>query len=159
MTKTLGKLLGTLSNEVAKEVDFEAQPEPFDGIEIGAVAWQVVNLEVVPIESLGFVPSGVVHDEQSTFGVHRGNLFCQKIQVILEDIGIDSIKNHRATFATGRTYRAHDVGADMVSEIRHFRTAAPSAPAPPRTRIALNPAFVDKPYFESRIGLPKPQLL
>ena len=33
MTKTLGKLLGALSNEVAKEVDFEAQPEPFDWIE------------------------------------------------------------------------------------------------------------------------------
>ena len=51
MTKTLGKLLGALSNEVAKEVDFEAQPEPFDWIEIGAVAWQVVNLEVVPMQS------------------------------------------------------------------------------------------------------------
>ncbi len=71
MTKTLGKLLGALRNEVAKEVDFEAQPEPFDWIEIGAVAWQVVNLEVVPIQSLGFVPTGVVNDEQSTFGVQR----------------------------------------------------------------------------------------
>ena len=82
MTKTLGKLLGALSNKVAKEVDFEAQPEPFDWIEIGALAWQVVNLEVVPIQSLSFVPTGVVNDEQSTFGVQRGNLFCQEIEVI-----------------------------------------------------------------------------
>ena len=72
MTKTLGKLLGALSNKVAKEVDFEAQPKPFDWIEIGALAWQVVNLEVVPIQSLSFVPTGVVNDEQSTFGVQRG---------------------------------------------------------------------------------------
>ena len=118
MTKTLGKLLGALSNEVAKEVDFEAQPEPFDWIEIGAVAWQVVNLEVVPIQSLSFVPTGIVNDEQSTLGVQRGNLFGQEIEVILEDIGIDSIKDHRAAFATGRTHRPNDVGADMVSEIR-----------------------------------------
>jgi hypothetical protein len=145
VTKALGKLLGTLSNEVAKEVDFEAQPEPFDWIEIGAVAWQVMNLEVVPIQSLGFVPTGVVNDEQSTFGVHRGNLLCQKIKVILEDIGIDSIKNHRAAFATCRTHRPNDVGSYMVSEIRHFRPVAPSAPAPPRARIALHPAFVGKP--------------
>ena len=145
MTKTLGKLLGALSNEVAKEVDFEAQPEPFDWIEIGAVAWQVVNLEVVPIQSLRFVPTGVVNDEQSTFGVPRGNLFCQEIEVILEDIGIDSIKNHRAAFATGRTHRSKDVGSDMVAEIRYSRPAAPSTPAPPRARITLNPAFIGKP--------------
>ena len=145
MRKTLGKLLGALSDEVAKEVDFEAQPESFDRIEIGAVAWQVVNLEVVPMQSLGFMPTGVVNDEQSAFGVQRGNLFCQKIEVILKDIGIDSIKNHRAAFAAGRTHRSNDVGSDMVSEIRHFRSAAPSAPAPPRARIALYPAFVGKP--------------
>ena len=145
MTKTLGKLLGALSNEVAKKVDFEAQPEPFDRIEIGAVAWQVMNLEVVPIQSLSFVPTGVVNDEQSTFAVHRGNLFCQEIEVILEDIGIDSIKNHRAAFATGRTHRSKDVGADMVAEIRDSRPAAPSAPAPPRARIALHPALIGKP--------------
>jgi hypothetical protein len=33
-----------------------------------------VDLEVVPIESLGFVPAGVVNDEQSAFGIHRGTL-------------------------------------------------------------------------------------
>ena len=61
MTKTLGKLLGALSDKVVKEVDFEAQPEPFDWIEIGALAWQVINLEVVQIQSLSSVPTGVVN--------------------------------------------------------------------------------------------------
>ena len=50
MRKTLGEFLGALSDEVAKEVGFEAQPKPFDGIEIGAVARQVMNLEVMPVE-------------------------------------------------------------------------------------------------------------
>ena len=59
--------------------------------------------------------------------------------------GIDSIKNHRAAFATGRTHRSKDVGSDMVSAIRDFRPAAPSAPAPARARIALHPAFIGTP--------------
>ena len=145
MTKTLGKLLGALSNEVAEEVDFEAQPEPFDRIEIGAVAWQVVNLEVVPIQSLSFVPTGVVNDEQPAFGVRCGYLLGEMIEVILEDIGVDSVKNHRAAFSGSRTHRSKDIGSDMVSEIRHFWPATPRAPAPPRTRIALYPALVGKP--------------
>ena len=49
MTKTLGEYIGALSDEVAEEVGFEAQPKPFEGIEIGAVARQVMHLEVVPL--------------------------------------------------------------------------------------------------------------
>jgi hypothetical protein len=72
MTKALGEFIGALSDEVAKEVGFETWPEPFNGIKIGAVARQIMNLEVMPIQSLGFVPTGVINDEQSTFGVRRG---------------------------------------------------------------------------------------
>ena len=57
-------MLGALSNEVAKEVDFEAQGEELDGIEIGAVEWEVVKLKVVRMQYLGFVRNGVVKDEQ-----------------------------------------------------------------------------------------------
>ena len=71
-----------------------AQRKPFDGIEIGAVARQVMNLEVMPVESLGFVPTGVVNDEQSAFGVYCGYLLGEMIEAILEDIGVDSVENH-----------------------------------------------------------------
>jgi hypothetical protein len=104
-----------------------------------------MDLEVMPVESLGFVPTGVVNDEQSAFGVHSGYFLGQIIEVILEDIGIDSVKDHRAAFSGSRTHRSNDIGSDMVSEIRHFWPAAPRAPAPPRTRIALYPALVGKP--------------
>ena len=63
------------------------------------MAWEEVDLEVVPIESLGFVPACVVNDEYAAFGVHSGDLFGLKIEVILEDVTIDSIKNHRAAFS------------------------------------------------------------
>jgi hypothetical protein len=91
---------------------------------------------VMPIESLSFMPTGVVDDEQSAFGVQRRDFLGQKIEIILEDIGIDSVKNHRAAFSSGRTHRADDVGSDMVSEIRHFW--ATGQPATPR-RWPLRP--------------------
>jgi hypothetical protein len=85
VAKTLGEFFGALSNEVAKEVGFKAQPKPFDGIEIGAVAWQEMDFELRPIESLSFMPTGVIDDEQSALGVQRRKLFGQMIQVTLKD--------------------------------------------------------------------------
>ena len=51
----------------------------FDGIEIGAVAWQVMNFEMMPIQSLSFMPTGIVDDEQSAFGIQRGDFLGQII--------------------------------------------------------------------------------
>ena len=58
---------------------------------IGAIARQKMKLEVMPIQSFGFVQTGVVNDEQSAFGVHSRYLLGQMIEVKLEDIGIDSV--------------------------------------------------------------------
>ena len=38
VTKPLDELLGAFGDEVAKEVGFEAQPEPLNAITIGTVA-------------------------------------------------------------------------------------------------------------------------
>lgn len=105
------------------------------------------------------MPAGVVDNEQSAFGFQRRDLCCQMIEVILEDVGIDSVKDHCRAFSGRGTHRAEDVRPDVVSEIRHGGPAAPSAPAPPWTGIALHPAFVGKPDLYARIGLPAPQLL
>ena len=48
MAKPPGEFLGVARVEVAKEVGLEAQPEPFDGIEIRAVARQKLNLKMMP---------------------------------------------------------------------------------------------------------------
>jgi hypothetical protein len=73
--KTLGEFLGALSDEVAKEVGFEAQPKPFDGIEIGAVARQVMNLEVMPVEdrpNSGSAPVGEGSDAEESNDARHG---------------------------------------------------------------------------------------
>ena len=119
--------------------------EPFDGVKIGAIAWQKMDLEVMPIESLSLVPAGVIDDEHSTFDTLLWNLLGQIIEVKLEDIGINSIKDHRGAFPGRGAHCANDIGSDMVSEVRHSWPASPSSPASPRTRIALDPALVNKP--------------
>ena len=128
------------------------------GIEIGAVARQVMKLEVMPVESLRFVPTGVVNDEESAFGVYCGYLLGELIEAILEDIGVDSVKNHREGSSGSRAHRANDIGTEMVSEITHFGPTAPSAPAPPRTRMALYPALVGKHSSRGDIRLRAAQL-
>jgi hypothetical protein len=66
------------------------------------------------------MPTGIVNDEQLAFGVQSGYFFGQVIRVTLEDIGIDSVKDHLAALPGSRTHRAKDVGSDMVSEIKDF---------------------------------------
>ena len=42
---------------------------------------------------------------------------------------------------------------EIVGPIRHFWPTAPSAPAPPKTRIALNAAFVGKTRWWDRLPI------
>ena len=72
----------------------------------------------MPGETLGSVPAGIVDNEQPAFGTLFRDLLGQEVQVILEDIGIDPVEYHRATFFGARTHRADDLWS-----------AAPSAPA------------------------------
>ena len=120
-----------------------------------------MDLEVMPIQSLGFVPTGVINDEQSAFGVHSGYLLGQMIKVILEDIGIDSVKNHREHFSGGRTHRTNDVfRTDMVSEIRQLLADNPErSSAAADAGSALNPALRPRTInSQLPIGLPGAQL-
>jgi hypothetical protein len=51
----------SVSGEVTGHpVPFEILPEPFDRIHVRAVGWQEHCLNVMPFQSLGFVPAGVV---------------------------------------------------------------------------------------------------
>ena len=65
--QALGQFLGSAGDEVAEVVGFEAQPEPFDGIKVGTVGGQELALEMMPLEPRGFVPGGVVENEDTAF--------------------------------------------------------------------------------------------
>ena len=64
------------------------------------------------------------------------------IEVILEDIGIDSVKNHRAAFSGSRAHLANDVGsgyglkdkAPLAGCPEHSSAAADADRPQPRTR-------------------------
>ena len=49
----------------------------------------------MPMESIGFVPRGIVEDEQPAYAVQRRDGLGEMIKVALEDIGIDAIHDER----------------------------------------------------------------
>ena len=98
MTKTLGKLSGLFAMKSLKKSTLRRnQSLRWDRDRGCSLAGSEPRSGANSI--FGLCANCVVNDEQPTFGVQSGNLFCQEIEVILEDIGIDSIKNHRAAFA------------------------------------------------------------
>ena len=84
--KPLGQFLGRAGDPVAEVVGFEAQPESFDGIEVGAVAREEFHLEVMPLQPGRFVPGGVVENEDAPFARVRRDAFGEVIEVALEDV-------------------------------------------------------------------------
>jgi hypothetical protein len=64
------------SNEVAKEIGFETEPESFDGIESQDCSPAKIGGEMMPIEALGFMPTGIVDDKDSPFGFQSRDPSC-----------------------------------------------------------------------------------
>ena len=48
-------------------MSFEVLPECFDWVVVGTVGRQIDGFEMMPVESFGFVPTGVVEDEVNVF--------------------------------------------------------------------------------------------
>jgi hypothetical protein len=86
--KPRGQLLGSAGDPVAEVVGFEAQPKSFDRIEVGAVAGEEFHLEMMPLQPGGFVPGGVVEDEDAPFTKIGRDAFGEVIEEALEDVGL-----------------------------------------------------------------------
>jgi hypothetical protein len=56
----VGQLLGMFRDKAREVVTFEVLPEAFDRIEVGTVGREVERLDVVPVQRIGVVPTGVV---------------------------------------------------------------------------------------------------
>ena len=118
----IDKFLAALGKEVSEVVSLEAQPEAFDGIEVRAVSREELRLKIMPVQTFGLVPAGVIQNEQPAFVRGLGNALSQVIQVALEDIGIHAVKNHGEAFARGRANSSDDIGSHMITRIRNLGT-------------------------------------
>ena len=77
----------------------EAPPEPFDGVEVGAVAGQKPALEVMPAKPRGLVPGSVVEDEDAALAGFGRDGLGEVVQKALEDVGIDPVKDQGKALA------------------------------------------------------------
>ena len=82
------KVFALSAEEVGKEVVFDPLPESFYGIEVGAVGRQVLRFKVMPTQRFGFVPTGVVHDENLSDSLFVRILLGKRIEKDLENIGV-----------------------------------------------------------------------
>jgi len=159
LAKAGDQLFRRAGDEIPKPVGLESQPQPLDGIEIRRVARQELGFEVMAVQARGFVPGGIVENEDlayARFGRHRPGYF---IEEQLEYLGVHAVHDETEQAAALRRDRADDVLADVIAQIRHGASPARLHPAPPRPRITFHAAFVAKPQFDVRIGTEPAQFL
>ena len=71
----VGESLAIVGQVSCHGIALELLPEPLDGIEVGAVGRKVERLDVVPVESGAFVPTGVVEHQMDLFAFFGRDLF------------------------------------------------------------------------------------
>ena len=83
----VGQLLGMFRDKPREVVTFEVLPEAFDRIEVGTVGREVERLDVVPVQRIGMVPTGVVENQPNRLAP-IGSLCSHGIEKGLEDLRI-----------------------------------------------------------------------
>ena len=81
----LGRVFG---DPAVEPVCLHAQPQSLDGIEIGRARWQILRLEVMPVQTLDLLPRGVVQHEDGTASRHRRVLLCPCGEELLERVAV-----------------------------------------------------------------------
>lgn len=105
-------------------------------------------LEMVPLQTRGLVPAGVVEQEKAAFAGLGRDGFGELIQKALEAIGVHGIEDHGKALAGARTDCPHDIGADVIAKVGDARSTPSRRPAPARARIAFHATFIGIPQFD-----------
>jgi hypothetical protein len=137
-TESVDEFLRRACDEIGEKIGLQAQPEPFDGIEVRAVAGQELAGEVVPVQPCRFVSGSVVEDEHVALSRLGRHGFGEFVEEALENISVHTVEDECKALPRLGADGAHHVGADVLAQVRHLRPAAPRAPAPPRTRVAFH---------------------
>lgn len=99
----------------------------------------------MPVQTTGFVPGGVVQNQQLANPFLGWHSFGHFIEEELKHMGIDAIDNQTEQRSGLGRYKANDILAKVIPQIGPGAALARLDPAAARSRIALDPAFVAKP--------------
>lgn len=146
------KCFPILGDEACEVMAFEMLPEPFDGVEVRAVRREVDRLDMMPFQSLGLVPAGVVENEQNPFTFLPRSFLCHGVEEGLENFRI-AVRNDEADeLAAGGVHRADDVPAQMSAMVALDGAGAAFHPFLAGPGIALKARFIAEEDFAGRIG-------
>jgi hypothetical protein len=109
----------------------------------------------MPVQSRGFVPGGVVQNEQLTKSFLFPNSFGHFIQEELEDFGVHAIHNEAEEASALGSDKADDVLAEVIAQIRHGARLARLPPAAARARIVRGQvlSLKTRPFVEASRAL------
>ncbi len=128
------------------------QPQPLDGIEVGAVRRQIHGREMMPAEAPGLVPAGIVQHEIKGAPLLRGMLCSQSIKKSLKDRRVAPVANERDARITGRLHSPDDVEPHVRPGLQIKRMAALARPCRARARIPLHATFVAEKHAGLRVA-------
>ena len=100
----------------------------------------------MPVESLPFVPRGVVEDEDVPFP-GRSDRSCRLVEEDLEDLGIAVACFDGEEFTGAGAHGSKDVEADMITIMYHAGLRSLDRPAPAGFRLSVYPCFVAVPQL------------
>ena len=66
VAKAFHEVFAGARNPVGEVVGLESEPEPLDGIEVGTVGREEQGLKVMPLETFGLVPGGIVEHQEAS---------------------------------------------------------------------------------------------
>jgi hypothetical protein len=151
LNELVAEVLALFREVAGQVVSFQVLPKSLDRVEVGAVRWQIHRLDVMPTQALGFMPAGVVEDEQNAFASTLRHLCGHRIKEDLENRRV-AMRNDQAHQLAGRGIdRADDILPDVTPLVGLGRSRAPLDPFMARPRISFEPGFIAKEDFTNRV--------
>ncbi len=147
----VGEFLAALGQEPCEVVALEMLPESFDRVEVGAVGWQELCLDVLPAQALRLVPARVVENYDDALPRLRRKLFRHRVEECLEDLRIVVRHDEADELAAAGIDRADDVLADVAAVIGLGRARAALHPAMAGARIVLEAGLVAEEGFHGGV--------
>ena len=140
----LCELLTALGDEACEVVALQMLPETFDGMEVRTVGRKINRFDMVPVEGLHFVPTGVVENEFAAASGHWWNLLCHRVEEDLENISVAMRNDQADELSSSWGNRTEHVLPNMSPEIILGNSFAPFGPFATRSGIAFETGFVSE---------------
>jgi hypothetical protein len=120
------------------------------GLKSGLSGGQIKGLDVMPVQTLGFVPTGVIENQHGLASLLFRNLTRHHIQPHLEDFGVTMGDDQADQLSCGWIDRANHILPDVSSIVSLSGTGSTLHPLGARPGISFESRLIAKKHVVSR---------